>query len=124
MLKSIGWSVFVFFRLHSVCFYDQSPGPGKGALRENLSSFLFSSCSRAWRDSGLACIAVDMTFQISYSSFGWMHSIKLGWEGRPARPCFGVWLGQLRPQPESIPFPLKLLVAPTLLVSILHGTFV
>lgn len=68
MLKSIGWSV-LFSHLHSVCFYEQPTAPGKGALWESLSSFLFPSFSRARRDSGLACIAVDMTFQTSYSSF-------------------------------------------------------
>lgn len=73
MLKSIGWSV-LFSHLHSVCSCEQSPAPGKGALRESLSGFLFLSFSRAWRDSGLACIAVDMTFQTFYSSFPWLEA--------------------------------------------------
>lgn len=81
MLKSIGWSVFVFFSSAFGVLLRSVSWPWQRCLGENLSSFLFSSYSRAWRDSGLACIAVDMTFQIFYSSFGWMHSIKLGEEG-------------------------------------------
>lgn len=88
MLKSIGWSV-LFSHLHSVCLYMQSPAPGKDALWESLPSFLFLSFSRARRDSGLACIAVDMTFQTFYSSFLWLEAFdQAGLEAMTPLPLF------------------------------------
>lgn len=79
MLKSIGWSV-LFSHLHSMCFYGQSPALGKWCLvgePVQFSSFVLFPSLKRFR---FGCIAVDMTFQTSHSSFLWRHSINLDWK--------------------------------------------
>lgn len=105
MLKSIGWSV-LFSHLHSVCFYGQSPAPGKGVLWESLSSFLFVLFPSLKRFR-LGCIAVDMTFQTLHSSFLWLEAFdQAGLEAMISLPLFlsVVWTFASTARKHSLPF--------------------
>lgn len=125
MLKSIGWSVFVFFSSAFGVLLRSVSRPWQRFLREKLSIFLFVLSPSLERFRfGLYCCRHDFS---DFLFVLWLDAFDQAGRGGedPSALVFECGLDSYVHSPRAFPsFPLKLLVAPTLLVSILHGTFV
>lgn len=122
MSKSIGWSVLSFFICIQCALTSSLPALAKVSVGE-LAQF----SSRPIPEpgdfrSGVYCCRYDFSdFLFVFSLVGCIRSSWVGSDENSAL-VFECGLDIFVHCPESIPFPLTLLVAPTLLVSILHGT--